>query len=62
MVIEHNLEVIACADHVIDLGLEGGEGGGRLMFEGTPEQLATSTGTHTGDYLKAHFARATASL
>jgi excinuclease ABC subunit A len=62
VVIEHNLEVIACADHVIDLGLEGGEGGGRLMFEGTPEQLATSTGTHTGDYLKAHFARATASL
>jgi excinuclease ABC subunit A len=62
VVIEHNLEVIACADHVIDLGLEGGEGGGQLMFEGTPEQLATSTGTHTGDYLKAHFARATASL
>ncbi len=54
LVIEHNLEVIACADHLIDLGLEGGDGGGQLLFEGTPEQLVAEQRTHTAQFLKAH--------
>ncbi|MFZ1692814.1 MAG: hypothetical protein WAT74_06450, partial [Flavobacteriales bacterium] len=45
--IEHNTEVIKCADQVIDLGPEGGEGGGRLLFTGTPEELAREE-SHTG--------------
>jgi excinuclease ABC subunit A len=52
VVIEHNTEVIACADHVIDLGLEGGEGGGSVIFKGTPEQLVRTAGSHTADALK----------
>jgi len=51
-VIEHNLDVIAHADWVIDLGPEGGAGGGQLIAEGTPEQLARAAGSHTGRYLK----------
>ena len=52
VVIEHNLDVIKTADWVIDLGPEGGEGGGRIVAEGTPEQIAASPASHTGRYLK----------
>jgi excinuclease ABC subunit A len=52
VVIEHNLDVIAHADWVIDLGPEGGAAGGQLLAEGTPEQLARATQSHTGRYLK----------
>lgn len=51
VVIEHNLDVIKTADHVIDLGPEGGVGGGRLIAEGTPEEIAANAGSHTGRYL-----------
>ncbi|MBP6390993.1 MAG: excinuclease ABC subunit UvrA [Flavobacteriales bacterium] len=50
--IEHNPEVIACADHVIDLGPDGGDAGGRIVFEGTPEALAKHTTSLTGRYLR----------
>ncbi|HUI69864.1 MAG TPA: excinuclease ABC subunit UvrA [Spirochaetia bacterium] len=50
--IEHNLDVIACADHVIDLGPEGGDDGGRIVACGTPEQVARTEGSWTGKYLK----------
>ena len=53
VVIEHNLEVIKCADHVIDLGPEGGEAGGHLLFTGTPDELVRQKGSATGQYLKA---------
>ncbi len=52
IVIEHNLDVIKCADWIIDLGPEGGEAGGRLVAEGPPEQLARSPHSHTGKFLK----------
>jgi excinuclease ABC subunit A len=52
IIIEHNLEVIKCADHIIDLGPEGGEGGGRVVGCGTPEQLARNPASHTGRYVK----------
>jgi excinuclease ABC subunit A len=51
LVVEHNLDVIASADHIIDLGPEGGERGGRLVAHGTPEQVAATKGSHTGAYL-----------
>ena len=51
IVIEHNLDVIKCADWVIDLGPEGGEGGGRIVAEGTPEQIAENLHSHTGKWL-----------
>jgi excinuclease ABC subunit A len=51
VVIEHNLDVIKCADWVIDLGPEGGAGGGRLVAQGTPEQVAKVKGSFTGRYL-----------
>ncbi len=51
VVIEHSLDVIKCADHVIDIGPEGGEGGGTLVVEGTPEQVAACPESHTGRYL-----------
>jgi excinuclease ABC subunit A len=51
IVIEHNLDVIKCADWVIDLGPEGGEGGGRIVAEGTPEQIASNLLSHTGKWL-----------
>ncbi len=53
VVIEHNLDVIKTADWVIDLGPEGGEGGGRIIAEGTPEQVARNKASHTGRYLRA---------
>jgi excinuclease ABC subunit A len=51
IVIEHNLEVIKTADHVIDLGPEGGDGGGRIVAEGTPEQISSAPGSYTGRFL-----------
>jgi len=53
IVIEHNLDVIKTADWVVDLGPEGGDGGGRILFSGTPEQLAIRPDSYTGKYLKA---------
>jgi len=52
LVIEHNLEVIKCADHVIDLGPEAGTAGGLLVATGTPEEIAEVAGSHTGSFLK----------
>ena len=52
LVIEHNLDVIKVADHIIDLGPEGGDGGGKILFEGTPEVMVTNTESHTAKYLK----------
>ncbi len=52
LVIEHNLDVIKSADHVIDLGPEGGDGGGRVVAAGTPEEVAAVEASHTGRYLR----------
>jgi excinuclease ABC subunit A len=57
LVIEHNLEVIKTADWIVDLGPEGGSGGGRVVATGTPEQIAAAKGSYTGEYLKAYLAR-----
>ncbi len=54
VVIEHNLDVIKCADHIIDLGPEGGVRGGRLVAEGTPEQVIRSKKSHTARFLRKH--------
>jgi excinuclease ABC subunit A len=54
IIIEHNMEVIKCADHVIDIGPEGGEAGGNLVFAGTPEELVGCEASHTGKFLKEH--------
>ncbi|MGH2790453.1 MAG: excinuclease ABC subunit UvrA, partial [Actinomycetota bacterium] len=51
VVIEHNLEVIKTADHIIDLGPEGGNGGGEIVAQGTPEEVARTSGSYTGEYL-----------
>ena len=51
VVIEHNLDVIKSADHLIDLGPEGGNGGGRVVATGSPEEVAAIPGSHTGRYL-----------
>ncbi len=53
LVIEHNLDVIKVADHIIDLGPEGGDGGGKILFEGTPEELIKNKESHTARFLKA---------
>jgi excinuclease ABC subunit A len=52
IIIEHNLDVIKTADWVIDMGPEGGQGGGRIVAEGTPDQIAACESSHTGHYLK----------
>ena len=52
MVIEHNLDVIKCADWIVDLGPEGGNGGGRIIAEGTPEEVAANPESFTGQYLR----------
>lgn len=52
VLIEHNLDIVKCADHVIDIGPEGGVGGGRLVAHGTPEDVANNKSSHTGKYLK----------
>ncbi|HEY0170300.1 MAG TPA: excinuclease ABC subunit UvrA [Pyrinomonadaceae bacterium] len=57
LVIEHNLDVIKTADHLIDLGPEGGDAGGRLVVTGTPEVVMRSPDSHTGRFLAAHLAR-----
>jgi excinuclease ABC subunit A len=54
LLIEHHLDVIKTADHVIDLGPEGGHAGGRVVVTGTPEQVAACKASHTGRFLKAH--------
>lgn len=51
LIIEHNLDVIKSADHIIDMGPEGGSGGGRIIAEGTPEQVAKVKGSYTGQFL-----------
>jgi|TARA_B110000196_G_scaffold226702_1_gene195521 excinuclease ABC subunit A len=56
VVIEHNLDVIKTADWVVDLGPEGGSGGGLIIAEGTPEQVAETAGSHTGHFLKTALA------
>nr|AFK24794.1 excinuclease ABC subunit A [uncultured archaeon] len=56
IVIEHNLDVIASADWIVDLGPEGGEAGGRIVAEGTPEEIAESQSSYTGRYLKPKLA------
>ena len=52
VVIEHNLDVIKTADHIIDLGPEGGDGGGNIVVTGTPEEVAQCAASYTGQYLK----------
>ncbi|MDQ5873266.1 MAG: ATP-binding cassette domain-containing protein, partial [Acidobacteriota bacterium] len=52
VVIEHNLDVIKTADWVVDLGPEGGDGGGRIVAEGTPEAVAQARGSHTAQFLR----------
>ena len=54
LVIEHNLDVIKTADHIIDLGPEGGDGGGYVVAAGTPEEVAAVEGSYTGQYLKSY--------
>ena len=56
IVIEHSLVVIKTADWIIDLGPEGGDAGGRIVAEGTPEAVAKVRGSYTGQYLKPHLA------
>ena len=57
VVIEHNLDVIKCADHIIDLGPEGGDGGGTIVCTGTPEEVAACRSSYTGQYLKKVLSR-----
>ena len=52
LVIEHNMDVIKVADHIIDIGPEGGDGGGKVLFEGTPEELIKNRESHTARFLK----------
>ena len=52
VVIEHNLDVIKCADWIIDLGPQGGEKGGKLIAEGTPEKISTVKDSYTGRFIK----------
>ena len=53
LVIEHNMDVIKVADHIIDIGPEGGDGGGKILFEGTPEELINNKVSYTAEFLKA---------
>ncbi len=52
IIIEHNLDVIKSADHIIDMGPEGGLKGGQIIAEGTPEEIAKNKASYTGEYLK----------
>ena len=54
VIVEHNMDIIKCADHIIDLGPEAGDDGGRIVFEGTPTDLLGCKSSHTADYLKQH--------
>jgi len=58
LVIEHNLDVIKTADHIIDLGPEGGDAGGHVVVTGTPEKIMATRASHTGKYLRQHLAKA----
>ncbi len=60
VVIEHNMDVIKCADYVIDLGPEGGAAGGEVLAEGTPERVAENPKSYTGMFLKKMLAKQTA--
>jgi excinuclease ABC subunit A len=62
LVIEHNLDVIKCADWIIDMGPEGGSGGGRVVAQGTPEQVAMVDESHTAEYLRPKLAPSEAAL
>jgi excinuclease ABC subunit A len=55
IIIEHNLDVIRNADWILDLGPEGGEGGGRIVAQGTPEQIAEAPDSHTGEFLRRYY-------
>ena len=55
VIVEHNMDVIKCADHIIDLGPEAGDIGGEVVFEGTPKDLLNCQSSYTGSYLKPHF-------
>lgn len=52
LIIEHNMDLIKIADHIIDLGPEGGDAGGNVVFEGTPEDIIKCKASYTGQYLK----------
>ena len=54
VIVEHNMDVIKCADHIIDLGPEAGDNGGRVVFEGTPSQIVECAESHTGEFLRGH--------
>ena len=54
VIIEHNMDVIKTADYIIDLGPEGGDAGGRVLVEGTPEKITKSKISYTGKYLKEY--------
>jgi len=56
LIIEHNLDVIKVADHIIDLGPEGGAGGGSIVCEGTPEKIIKNSKSYTSRYLKEELA------
>ena len=60
VVIEHNLDVIKTADWLVDLGPEGGDGGGKVLATGTPEDMAQNPASHTGEFLRHMLARHTA--
>ena len=55
VIVEHNMDIIKCADHIIDLGPEAGDIGGKVVFEGTPKELLDCKLSYTGSYLKSHF-------
>ena len=54
VVIEHNMDLIKSSDYILDIGPEGGEGGGQLVAKGTPEEVANNSKSYTGQYLKKH--------
>ena len=54
VIVEHNMDIIKCADHIIDLGPEAGSSGGEIVFEGTPRELLDCKSSYTGNYLKQH--------
>src|SRR5690625_7288005 len=62
IVIEHNLDLIKAADWIVDLGPEGGAGGGEIIAEGTPEEIGTEKERYTGTLLKMEFAREKAGI
>ncbi|MDE5912756.1 MAG: hypothetical protein K2G81_03845, partial [Muribaculaceae bacterium] len=57
VIIEHNMDVIKCADHVIDIGPEGGDAGGYVVAEGTPEEIVAADRGYTAGYLKEKLTR-----